>query len=181
MGSRSYYPARDPYFGHNSAETTPMGCYAQTPTTERGCYLLSPSPDLHASMPYGPVNDMKLVLTLEPHHDMPPPYSYPISPVKSETPEPCRPFTLDIKIVSSKNNHYKCLWPECKAAFQRREHLKRHEKKHTGEKPFHCPYVDVCNRAFSRSDNMNTHCKTHLKGRNSGGRNRQTSLREIVM
>lgn len=49
---------------------------------------------------------------------------------------------------------------DCKMAFSRSEHLSRHVRKHTGERPFHCN----CGRAFSRLDNLRQHVHTvHAK------------------
>ncbi|GMM52985.1 Usv1 protein [Starmerella bacillaris] len=49
---------------------------------------------------------------------------------------------------------------DCKMSFSRSEHLSRHIRKHTGERPFHCK----CGRAFSRLDNLRQHVHTvHAK------------------
>ncbi|KAF9432385.1 hypothetical protein BGZ76_010886 [Entomortierella beljakovae] len=52
---------------------------------------------------------------------------------------------------------------DCRMVFTRSEHLARHARKHTGEKPFQC-VVDGCTRMFSRFDNMVQHTQTHTKG-----------------
>ncbi|GJJ72975.1 C2H2 transcription facotor [Entomortierella parvispora] len=54
---------------------------------------------------------------------------------------------------------------DCRMVFTRSEHLARHARKHTGEKPFKC-VVDGCTRMFSRFDNMVQHTQTHTKGSN---------------
>ncbi|KAI8082873.1 uncharacterized protein BX664DRAFT_249893, partial [Halteromyces radiatus] len=53
---------------------------------------------------------------------------------------------------------------DCRMVFTRSEHLARHMRKHTGEKPFKC-VVPGCNRMFSRFDNMMQHTQTHNKSR----------------
>lgn len=45
---------------------------------------------------------------------------------------------------------------DCKMTFTRSEHLARHIRKHTGERPFRCH----CNRYFSRLDNLRQHIQT---------------------
>ncbi|CAO3626906.1 unnamed protein product [Mucor hiemalis] len=52
----------------------------------------------------------------------------------------------------------------CDMVFTRSEHLARHERKHTGEKPYKC-VVPGCGRMFSRFDNMMQHTQTHEKNR----------------
>ncbi|KAL3247352.1 hypothetical protein ABHI18_012424 [Aspergillus niger] len=68
-----------------------------------------------------------------------------------------------------KQIQFRCKEPGCKGRFKRQEHLRRHMKSHSKEKPHVC-WVPGCHRAFSRSDNLNAHyTKTHSK---RGGRNR---------
>lgn len=78
-------------------------------------------------------------------------------------------MSLDNLPVIIKQVQFKCKEPGCKSRFKRQEHLKRHMKSHSREKPHVC-WVPGCQRAFSRSDNLNAHyTKTHSK---RGGRNR---------
>ncbi|EXJ79770.1 transcription factor steA [Capronia epimyces CBS 606.96] len=53
---------------------------------------------------------------------------------------------------------HSCPIPSCGRLFKRLEHLKRHVRTHTQERPYVCPY---CNKAFSRSDNLAQHRRTH--------------------
>ncbi|EAU30138.1 predicted protein [Aspergillus terreus NIH2624] len=46
----------------------------------------------------------------------------------------------------------------CSATFTTSGHAARHGKKHTGEKSGHCP---ICNKTFTRKDNMKQHIRTH--------------------
>ena len=51
---------------------------------------------------------------------------------------------------------FKC--PECGKDFPTRERLTKHERTHTGEKPYRC---DVCGKGFANSSNLTRHMLIH--------------------
>ncbi|TKA74581.1 Transcription factor steA [Cryomyces minteri] len=53
---------------------------------------------------------------------------------------------------------HSCPIPTCGRLFKRLEHLKRHVRTHTQERPYVC---QLCSKAFSRSDNLAQHRRTH--------------------
>ena len=55
---------------------------------------------------------------------------------------------------------FACPLISCGRLFKRLEHLKRHVRTHTQERPFECRR---CSKRFSRSDNLTQHIKTHEK------------------
>ncbi|ORY67178.1 uncharacterized protein BCR38DRAFT_152522 [Pseudomassariella vexata] len=58
---------------------------------------------------------------------------------------------------NKKSQRFYCTdYPPCNLSFTRSEHLARHIRKHTGERPFIC----FCQRKFSRLDNLRQHAQT---------------------
>lgn len=68
---------------------------------------------------------------------------------------------LPIKVSEKVDNvdpkkRHQC--PLCQARFQRPEHVKRHLKSHSSEKPYQCEELD-CGKRFNRKDNLKAHLK----------------------
>ncbi|PYH44603.1 putative C2H2 transcription factor [Aspergillus saccharolyticus JOP 1030-1] len=57
----------------------------------------------------------------------------------------------------------------CQSTFRRPEHLKRHFRSHTKEKPFECAQ---CGRHFSRTDTLHRHELSHHNAGREGGKDR---------
>jgi len=70
--------------------------------------------------------------------------------------------------TTGKKNKYPCPYAQshnCSATFTTSGHAARHGKKHTGEKGVHCP---ICDKAFTRKDNMKQHERTHKNRAETG-------------
>ena len=85
----------------------------------------------------------------------------------ADPPSPQTSSSLSGSKVSSgskrgiRKNKYPCPYAAshgCASTFTTSGHAARHGKKHTGEKSVHCP---ICNKAFTRKDNMKQHIRTH--------------------
>ncbi|KIJ64341.1 hypothetical protein HYDPIDRAFT_112337 [Hydnomerulius pinastri MD-312] len=68
------------------------------------------------------------------------------------------PSTVTGKPVTSKA--FVCPLFSCGRLFKRMEHLKRHVRTHTMERPYQC---ERCKKRFSRSDNLNQHLRIHAR------------------
>ncbi|PIA16904.1 hypothetical protein COEREDRAFT_41972, partial [Coemansia reversa NRRL 1564] len=67
---------------------------------------------------------------------------------------------MDDKAGGTSDRKYVCDWRNCGQSFDRIEHLNRHKRRHTGEKPYRC-LAGRCTKLFSRFDNMMQHVGIH--------------------
>lgn len=68
---------------------------------------------------------------------------------------PCSPFPWPEEAVI-----WTTLVIHAGRAFARQEDLRKHERKHTGEKPYLCPY-ERCGRRFARLSDLRSHERLH--------------------
>ncbi|KAH7912061.1 STE like transcription factor-domain-containing protein [Hygrophoropsis aurantiaca] len=82
------------------------------------------------------------------------------------------PYPTGVDIFSTTNGKsvtskaFVCPLFSCGRLFKRMEHLKRHVRTHTMERPYQC---DRCKKRFSRSDNLNQHLRIHARADNHDG------------
>ena len=67
---------------------------------------------------------------------------------------------------SKKEKQYPCTIQGCSATFNTRFSLKRHAKKHSGDRPYSCSHVvaatqKVCGRKFAETSTLKRHMRTH--------------------
>lgn len=78
--------------------------------------------------------------------------------MRAPPPSPCGPYRQQTDFDPSRR--YVCPEDGCFRWFKRREHMRRHRKTHTGERPHICPR-DECQKTFSRLDNLSQHMRVH--------------------
>lgn len=128
------------------------------------------SPGLGCEAPYGlrqdPVSWPHGLTSFSPEH--PVPHTSPSSDIPLAAPfrehNASQPTDLTANgPIDGQQQHQKgfsCPLLSCGRLFKRLEHLKRHVRTHTQERPYECAR---CAKRFSRSDNLTQHIKTHEK------------------
>ncbi|KAF7331295.1 hypothetical protein MKEN_00006600 [Mycena kentingensis (nom. inval.)] len=100
------------------------------------------------------------MLTIDPyaqHHQLLAPSPSPPHPAYGDSSTPPPGPSAAKRYRSAPAKTFQCSgYGDCAMVFSRSEHLARHIRKHTGERPFQCH----CGKQFSRLDNLRQHAQT---------------------
>ncbi|EJT97170.1 STE-domain-containing protein [Dacryopinax primogenitus] len=84
---------------------------------------------------------------------------------------------FEMQAPMMKTKVFACQLHTCGRVFKRMEHLRRHQRTHTMEKPYACA---KCCKRFSRSDNLAQHVRTHGREEGTGAGILASQLRVSV-
>lgn len=77
-----------------------------------------------------------------------------------ETPQPKVKKRLGRKATSKKTRKFACVWAGCGESFPTQYSLKRHYKRHRGDRPHPCT-VEGCNARFAEKSTLQRHLQMH--------------------
>ncbi|KAI4140985.1 MAG: hypothetical protein LQ340_007754 [Diploschistes diacapsis] len=118
----------------------------------------SPLPTMEGSPAHQQVNSLPHPEDFQPYSQDDPSGSSTTSPTGRSGPVRRARSATMMELGPYPQKSRSCPIPACGRLFKRLEHLKRHVRTHTQERPYICPH---CNKAFSRSDNLAQHRRIH--------------------
>jgi len=98
-----------------------------------------------------PASPLPLEVKIEPT-----PIPHVLAPPQSEN------LIIEDKKEQQQRSIFQCRHSGCTSSFSTMANMKRHEKLHTGEKPFICP-AESCGKKFARKYDMKIHMRIHTK------------------
>ncbi|OSX56645.1 hypothetical protein POSPLADRAFT_1186464, partial [Postia placenta MAD-698-R-SB12] len=130
--------APEPHVDRFGRDTSRMSAAEMFVAQARGDFGAQSNPDLIASQKERQRRAMEVVASSAGRHGQP-------------------PYANGLPALP-RSKAFVCPLFSCGRMFKRMEHLKRHLRTHTLERPYQCEH---CKKRFSRSDNLNQHYRTH--------------------